>query len=184
MKLYKLFSSIILILSLAGCGFHLRGITQLPPQLHTLYLSSNNPYTPFMHQLRTMLKLSHITLVSTARQAPVRLHIDNENADTHETSVGGSQTMRNYIATYSITYMLYDSRGHLIYGPKTISTQQDITILSNEILSSSNKLTVANNTMRQNLVTQLEFQLQSKSIKMALKQIKASSPKQKHEKQH
>lgn len=154
--------------SLAGCGFHLRGAANLPPQLHTLYLKSDRPFTPFMNELRSSLKLSGVHLTPSAKDAPYTLEISNETLNTQETSIGGSQQIRDYTATYSIQYDIKNNDGKTIYGPNTISDKQTITVLANEILTNSNKLNNAKRIMTQNLISKMMFALTSKNLLSAM----------------
>ncbi|RJT44494.1 LPS assembly lipoprotein LptE [Rahnella woolbedingensis] len=47
----------------AGCGFHLRGKTNVPDELQTIVLDSGDPYGPMTRDIRTQLRLSNVTIV-------------------------------------------------------------------------------------------------------------------------
>lgn len=51
------------VLITAGCGFHLRGNTQIPVGLQTLILNSNDPNGPLTREIRQQLLLNGVTIV-------------------------------------------------------------------------------------------------------------------------
>lgn len=88
---------LLLACSCAGCGFHLRGHTQLAKPLQTLSLISNDPYGPFVRDVREQLRLNNVTLVKDSNNTKVTsLRIVSTSSSQDTVSVFQDGTTAEY----------------------------------------------------------------------------------------
>lgn len=86
--LMLLLGAIVLVTS--GCGFHLRGTTNVPLELKTITLNSYDPYGPLTREIRNQLKLSAVTVVpatTTNKKSLPELRIINSTQGESTASI-------------------------------------------------------------------------------------------------
>jgi len=124
----------LLVSILAGCGFHLRGHTPLPPELKVMYLQTNAPYSDFTKQLKLMLNSAKVTLVDEQQAAPITLQILSAADSQLLTSSSASGQTNTYALNYTVIYQLLNNRGQVIEGPQTVITTRNYSVTSNQVL--------------------------------------------------
>ncbi|MDR0219652.1 MAG: LPS assembly lipoprotein LptE [Enterobacteriaceae bacterium] len=87
------------VLVTAGCGFHLRGTTQVPKELQTLQVSSGDPYGPLARSVRQQLRLNDVKIVEQASASvPIlKLMGSSENQDTVSVFQDGKAAERQLV---------------------------------------------------------------------------------------
>lgn len=80
----------ILTLSLlSACGWHLRGVTPLPPEYRVMYLQSQASNS-FNQQLKLQLEFNDVVLTASAVDAPAILRIEPVDIERRTLSVSSS----------------------------------------------------------------------------------------------
>jgi len=102
---------LVAMLSLAACGFHLRGssLNGVEFAFKSLYLKAPAE-TPFVGDLRRTLTANKISLTTTSDQAELVLEVVSEQTIKQILSLSGSGRVQEYQLTYRVSLRAYDSK--------------------------------------------------------------------------
>lgn len=167
-RYYRLFLLMTLFL-IAGCGFHLRGNVNLSDSLKQLYVASSDPYGPITLQLKQILGHSGVELHDNPGPQITTLTVKNERYKTTTFSQSASAQTTQYTLVLSLDYSLEDNKGNLLYGPKTISTQQNYTVNQDAVLTTGTQEDITRSSLQKQAVYLLLEQLSSPAVDSALK---------------
>ncbi|MBD2780134.1 LPS assembly lipoprotein LptE [Xenorhabdus szentirmaii] len=98
------------VLVTAGCGFHLRGTTQIPKELQILQLSSGDPYGPLARAMRQQLRLNNVTIIDhgDASVPILKLMGDSENKETVSVFQDGKAAERQLVLNVDAQVLMPD----------------------------------------------------------------------------
>lgn len=163
-RLYPIFCILIILLTLNGCGFQLRGYREgqtIP--FHTLYLQSDSPYSNFNKALRQTLNgLGIDTRVSPP--APMTLQILSQNFSRTITSLGNAGQTTTYLLSYSVLFRLMDRQNHIVLPPQQILVTRNFSITSNQLSGDLNTQNDLQEEMQRDAIQQLVTRLSSSAL--------------------
>jgi LPS-assembly lipoprotein len=167
LKWFFIFFSLPWLLS--GCGFHLRGPTELPPPLKNVYLQTQQPYGELTKDLTQYLTLSGAHLTNSASQADTILVIKQESTDQQLLGVGGTQQTRQYNLILTVAFEITNKQGVVLVPLQALSETRTLAVQANQILGSSNETTNLYQQMRRTIVYNIMNRLASKETAILLK---------------
>ena len=146
----------LLLATLAGCGFHLRGqgpaLAGLPSPLAVTGLS---PFAPLMRELREQLKLATVTVVDEPAQAAATLALSGARSDTRLLSVNSRNKAVEYVLEQSVDFTLLGADGTPILPRQTVEIRRIQYRPEGAILGSDNETELLREEMNRELVAQL-----------------------------
>ena len=99
---------LMLVLLLAGCGFHLRGQGAFALPFQTLHIQSTNNYTPFIGELKRAIQAAGVRIAESPDDAQLTLHIVSEVEGKQILSLSAAGRVREYQLRFSISFRAYD----------------------------------------------------------------------------
>lgn len=124
---------LILALSLAACGFHLRGEAKMP--FSTIFIEAANANSPLIEELRRLLAANHIQLVSKPDQAEMVLNISLELPEKQILTLGGSGRVSEFQLRYRVSLRAYDQQQREWLAADNLQLSRDFSYDDTQILA-------------------------------------------------
>jgi len=146
---------LVLALSLAACGFHLRGSTPDNARFafKSLYIKAPGE-SAFVGDLRRALTKHRMEPVASAEQAELILEVISEQPAKQILSLSGSGRVREYQLSYRVALRAYDARQVEWLPPDAILLSRVMTYDDAEILAKEQEEARLYQDMRSDAVAQ------------------------------
>jgi LPS-assembly lipoprotein len=158
---------IFVSLFLSSCGFHLRGIVELPKWLENVYIADKVNDRDLITKLKVMLKSYKIRVNPDPSTASYWLIISKSTSHQQIISVGASTNPRQYQLILEVEYSLMLPKGVTLAENKVITVTRQLTINNNRILGSNEEEAILLEEMRQEAIAQLFNQLSKSRLNHA-----------------
>lgn len=146
-------SGALAALSLAGCGFRLRGPQKL--DFATLHIGVSE-LSEFGAELRRMVATSGTTtVVSDPAQADARLSILANERGREILSLTGAGRVREYQISQRLRFQLVDRAGAVLIPPTTLTAQREYTFDDSQVLGKEQEEALLYRDMQSDLLQQL-----------------------------
>jgi LPS-assembly lipoprotein len=155
---------VVLTLLLNGCGFHLRGMVDMPKWLNNVAIFVQPAQRELEPLLQSQLQSYKIQVISDPTIANYWLIVENDNFQQNISSISSSTTPRQYQLVYTVRFKLQRADGEEIIPPKSIAISRQITINSNRILGSNDEEESFKIEMKRDAATQIINRISRSSL--------------------
>ena len=153
---------LLLTLFLASCGFHIRGLVELPKWFnHVAVVSSDNHYE-LTSILKSRLDSYHIELSNNPAIADFVIIIQQSLYQIKIISIGASTNPRQYQMILTTNWHVQNRKGKIIIPQTTATVTRQLTVNNDRILGSNDEEMTLQREMRQDTVTQIMNKLSQK----------------------
>lgn len=140
-------------LTLAACGFHLRGAANLP--FKTLYIS-----LPEVSELRAAIARSvtagsDTQVVGEGEATEAILEITGDQFAKNVLSLSSSGRVREYQLVRSVNFRVHNGKGTELLPPGTITLRRDVSFSDDQLLAKEQEEVLLRRDMQNDLVQQL-----------------------------
>ncbi len=141
------------VLLLSACGFHLRGVNNVP--FETLYVQDSSAAASISRDLKRSLSTSGVTLVSSPEKAQGSLDLMSETFDKRILSLSGNGRVREYEIIYKVVFRLRNAGEELWGEPQTVEQRRDYTYNDAQTLAKEAEENRLRADMRSDMVREL-----------------------------
>ncbi len=128
---------VLIALTLTNCGFHLRGLYEVPAWLNKVAIVIQNAHRDLGPLLKDQLESYNISVVPDPAQADYLLIIEYDGIQQQMTGVAASTAPRQYLLIYDVQFSLVKAKGETVIPAKHVAVTRQVTINNNRILGSN-----------------------------------------------
>ncbi|WDZ96776.1 LPS assembly lipoprotein LptE [Herbaspirillum sp. WKF16] len=151
-------------LTLAACGFHLRGAADLP--FKTIYMDFA-PNSPVGVELKRNLAASGAQVVDDRDGAEANLKVLNDTRGNQVLTLNTNGRVREYALFQYFTFSVSDAKGAVIIPPTAITLRRVITYDENQALAKQSEEALLYRDMQSDLVQQILRRLSASKSALA-----------------
>ena len=153
----------LIVLAITGCGFHLRGMVNVPPWLNNVAIIVQQVNRDLEPLLKNQLQAYNIRINADPALANYWLILEQDSIVQNISSISSSTTPRQYQLIYTVTFKLEQAHGKEIIPSTTIVVARQSTINSDRILGSNDEEDLQKSEMRRDAVIQILNRLSRRS---------------------
>lgn len=146
---------LLLALLLSACGFHLRGVIDIPKWLNNVAVISKDGNKDLVSKLKTQLEGYKIDVNPDPALAKYWLIINRSTINQQIVSIGASTNPRQYQLIMTTEFMLQTPKGQIIKAPSLVSVTRQLTVNNDRILGSNQEQAILIGEMNQDTVVQI-----------------------------
>lgn len=150
----------VVSLLVTACGFHLRGVRQLSPEISVIYLTTTNANSLLTRYLRQQLQASGAQVTKTRDEALSVLEILTDSTNRRVLSVGSTGKVREYELHYVVTYRVLGADGKKILPRRELVLNRVMLFDETDVLGKSNEEGLVRREMQQDIVRMIMRQLE------------------------
>lgn len=151
----------LLSIALSACGFHLRGAFEVPDSLKLVHLSSENPASAMLNNVRRTMLASGVQVVKYSSEAPYSLHLSGERTEKRSISVDSLAAAAEFQLRQFISYEIRDERKKLLLGPHELISERNFQNDINNVVGKRDEERLIREEMQVQLAAQIMRRYQS-----------------------
>ena len=144
--------AVFMAVTLAGCGFHLRGSDALPAVMSVTYIQNSQPFSSLVDDFADALRTRGVQVTEDRAAATVVLRIHENDKDREVLSVNTSGKVLEYQLRQKIQFSVATAENRPIVEQQTVTMRRAYLYRSADVLGSEREKDAVRSTLQKNLV--------------------------------
>ena len=153
--------AMLLIILISGCGFHLRGSAELPPELSRTQITGVSPYSGFAINLRQQLRANGVETVEDQQQATAILRITRKKTGRRVLSVDDDGKVREFELFTTLSFEVKGQDKKALLENQTITLTRDFVFDQTDVLGKAAEADLLREDMEKDIIRLMLYRLQS-----------------------
>lgn len=149
------YASLLIVFLLCSCGFHLRGMINVPEWLDNVSIISKDGNKELAAKLKSVLEGYKIQVNDDPALAKYWLMINRSNLQQQIVSIGASTNPRQYQLIMTTEFSLVTPKGQVVKPVRQVTVTRQLTVNNDRILGSNEEESILISEMRQDTVIQI-----------------------------
>jgi len=142
----------LLLVVIAGCGFHLRGSATLPDSLKLMYVQGINLQRGLGLELKRSLESNDVTVINDYQEGSAVLTILDNNYERRVLSVGSDAKVSEYQLYGSLQLKVTDNTNQVVIESDKVEALRDYRFDQEQVLASDQEEALLRQELNQQLV--------------------------------
>jgi LPS-assembly lipoprotein len=155
----KIFS-LLSVLALAACGFHLRGSAALPKGMERVHLTVGGG-GDFQRKLARALLASNVVVEDSPGPGIAELHVPAQNFNVQSLTVNGVAQVTEFAVRYHVVFNATDAKGETIVPMESMDFQREYSYQANQPVGTQSQMEQIQGSLIDDAVQALLFRLQA-----------------------
>jgi len=154
--MHKKFITLLTLLMITSCGFHLRGMTEI--SFKTVSLEGKE--LSFTKNLKKTLAINKVAIVLPTENPELRVELLSEESEKRILSLSGQGLVREFEIFYRVRYRVKTVDSETWSQENILETRRDFTYSDSNLIGKEEEERQLNESMRNEAITNLFNQIQ------------------------
>jgi LPS-assembly lipoprotein len=148
--------ALLMLLMIASCGFHMRGMTEI--SFKTISLEGKE--LSFTKNLKKVLNSNKVAIVLPSENPELRVELIGEESEKRILSLSGQGLVREYEIFYRVRYRIKTLDSDIWSQENILETRRDFTFSDSNLIGKEEEERQLNEAMRNEAISSLFNQIQ------------------------